>query len=1553
MAASSHGLTKRRSVSLMNGLVGCIQAEGFSCDSALLLAGPEGTCGVALGHAQAAARAQVVFIDAAVQDHGALLDGLEPGAVAYVLDPVRDGVQQIAEVLGHHANLSTVSIVAHGTAGSVTLGSARLDAAGLPRHAADLRAIGRAITPGGALQVFACEVAKGPSGRALVQALSQAAGTAVAAASRTLGGAEGGGDWTLDVRSAPGGTAPSLPIAAAALRSYGHALSGAGSPPTGFPLDITDFSASNTGGGSFVTGGNATISGTALQLTPDANQKAGIAVYNQSFSSNLGLSVQFTYNSSGGTGADGLSFFLLNGDTVTSASSVTPGGYGGGLGYSNDAANGAGGITGGFLGVGFDTFGNYAQVDNGQSSSGLSGSTANYVGVRGASNASTPYGWITGAPYSPGIDGQRTVQVNVTKLSATQEQLQVYMEPSGSNNFTKIIDTTVNQALPGSFYFGFAASTGGSDDLHQIDNVSVKLPVNLAFGTATVQDVTTGQANPATLNPGDQFSYSYTLTNSGPNGDGQITVNDALPANIENASWTVTDSAGTHTGTGGAIGVNLLSGATATITVTGTVDPHSTSGNADHTVTVSPGTAYSLANPNEATGVTLNIGPGGSSVSLVGADGAAATTDTGAITPFSSASVVDTFTDPGTGTAPADTLTVAITPSAGALSATGGTYDASTGTLTATGTAVQLQTVLQSVTFTPVAHAASPGTSAAVPITVTVTDPDSQNTTGGGHPSATQTATVTVTAAHDTPVISGAAANQAVGDNATDTPLSTLSVTDPDNTGATASVTITGGAAVGSFTTASSSGWTMTTGGNGDTTYTQAFAAQQDIGAAVQSAVQALVFQPTPLTTASGGSVTAHFTVAVADAVSPSASATDSNTSVTVYDTTPPAPPANLTLAPASDSGVQGDDLTNITEPTVTGTAEAGTTVTLTDGSGSNAVVLGTALVDGTGHWSFAPSAPLADGTHSITATATDEVGNVSPASSALPLTIDTRVPSVTAALLHDTGVSATDGITSDATLTGTAEAGGTVALSEAGHSLGTVVADMQGHWSYTPSGLADGAHTLTATEADAAGNLGTASLSFTLDTLSPVVVAALLHDTGASAADSITSDPTLTGTGEAGSSIALSEGGRSIGTAAVDGTGRWTLTPTGLADGAQTVAVTDTNTAGDVGATQVGFTLDTAPPAAPAGLALAPASDSGVEGDGLTNVTRPTITGTAEAGSTVALYEGSAQLGTALAAADGTWSIATGTLADGLHQLTATATDAAGNPSTTSSAFALTIDTSAPVITAAAVDNPADTVTHAQLLGGHADPNAAVTISEGGKAVGIVEAGANGAWSFDPSVLAPGGHSFVASETDAAGNTGAAPAVSLTVPDPRFDMMNLTSSASGSFIGTDYTGPVSYLQAEYSYTGSDNVVLGARVANVFLHSGAGEDALAAKAGSNVLDGGSGSNWLVGASGADGGHDTFFVDTRGGQGTWDTLLNFHPGDILTLWGYNAGSGSLGWSDDKGAAGYQGATLKVGFGDGSGASALVTFGGLTTSGAHFATMSGTSGGVSYLTVTRTA
>ena len=89
------------------------------------------------------------------------------------------------------------------------------------------------------------------------------------------------------------------------------------------------------------------------------------------------------------------------------------------------------------------------------------------------------------------------------------------------------------------------------------------------------------------------------------------------------------------------------------------------------------------------------------------------------------------------------------------------------------------------------------------------------------------------------------------------------------------------------------------------------------------------------------------------------------------------------------------------------------------------------------------------------------------------------------------------------------------------------------------------------------------------------------------------------------------------------------------------------------------------------------------------------------------------------------------------------------------------------------------------------------------------------------------------------------------------------------------------------------------------------------------------------------------------RATWDTLLNFHAGDSLTLWGFNAASGSMTFADNLGAAGYQGETLQANLGNGSGGSALITFAGLSSASAHFSTSTDSSNGIGYLSITRTS
>ena len=119
------------------------------------------------------------------------------------------------------------------------------------------------------------------------------------------------------------------------------------------------------------------------------------------------------------------------------------------------------------------------------------------------------------------------------------------------------------------------------------------------------------------------------------------------------------------------------------------------------------------------------------------------------------------------------------------------------------------------------------------------------------------------------------------------------------------------------------------------------------------------------------------------------------------------------------------------------------------------------------------------------------------------------------------------------------------------------------------------------------------------------------------------------------------------------------------------------------------------------------------------------------------------------------------------------------------------------------------------------------------------------------------------------------------------------------------YTGPVDGLFAQYINVTSDNLSLAAGVNNVFLHTGGGTDAIAARGGSNVLDGGTGSNFLTGGSGT----DTFYVDDRGTSATiWSTVVGFHKGDAATVYGVSPTDFALDWSDNQGAAGFTGLTL---------------------------------------------
>ena len=289
------------------------------------------------------------------------------------------------------------------------------------------------------------------------------------------------------------------------------------------------------------------------------------------------------------------------------------------------------------------------------------------------------------------------------------------------------------------------------------------------------------------------------------------------------------------------------------------------------------------------------------------------------------------------------------------------------------------------------------------------------------------------------------------------------------------------------------------------------------------------------------------------------------------------------------------------------------------------------------------------------------------------------------AAFSTDSGT-AGDGITNDntLTLTGSAEANATVKVYDGVTLLGSATADGSGNWSYTTAALTNGAHSLTATATDVAGNTSAASaaLSVTIDTSAPVTPAIASYSTDSgTAGDGITNDNTLTLTGsaEANATVKVYDGATLLGSATADGSGNWSYTTAALTNGAHSLTATATDVAGNTSAASAALsvTIDTSAPVTPAIAAFS--TDSGTAGDGITNDNTLTLTGSAEANATVKVYDGATLLGSATADGSGNWSYTTAALTNGAHSLTATATDVAGNTSAASSALSVTIDTTAP----------------------------------------------------------------------------------------------------------------------------------------------------------------------------------------------------------------------------------------------------------------------------------
>ena len=404
----------------------------------------------------------------------------------------------------------------------------------------------------------------------------------------------------------------------------------------------------------------------------------------------------------------------------------------------------------------------------------------------------------------------------------------------------------------------------------------------------------------------------------------------------------------------------------------------------------------------------------------------------------------------------------------------------------------------------------------------------------------------------------------------------------------------------------------------------------------------------------------------------------------------------------ASPARIASGDLTNDNAPAAMGNgSRAGNLIEVSvDGT-----VVGQTVVDADGIWRFTFDPPLVDGAHSVTVREQGSNGKWSEPSAAFDLVVDTIPPdapiieTVTDNADPVTGDVPSNGYTNDVrpVLSGTAEKNSVVTIYDGTEALGTAIADENGRWTFTvPADLADRTHQFTATAADAAGNLSTPSDAYAVivDTVvdSPVITGWLDDAAGglvgniASGGLSNDNRPAISGTGEAGAVVTILDNGAAIGTAMVRADGTWSfevLTP--LGEGNHALTATQVDKAGNASSTSADYemTVDTQVDA-PVITGWLDDVTGGLVGNiasgGLSNDNRPAIGGTGEVGAVVTILDNGAAIGTAVVQADGTWSFEVLTpLGEGNHALTATQVDTAGNASTASAGYEMTVDTTPP----------------------------------------------------------------------------------------------------------------------------------------------------------------------------------------------------------------------------------------------------------------------------------
>lgn len=372
---------------------------------------------------------------------------------------------------------------------------------------------------------------------------------------------------------------------------------------------ITENFKGNNLGGSIISGGDAYLTSGIddpvnngwLRLTKDLNYQKGYAYVNNSFPADLGIFIEFEYKTwrsktDSYNGGDGFSVFLFNGATQP----FSIGAYGGSLGYAQlvSGSTNLPGLSGAYLGIGFDEYGNFANASEGKNG-GTSGLSPNSIVLRGAQNPPTPslpYRYLTHKQLQTN-SASNTNSIDWNTVTATRptdatfyRRIKISIEPIGTIAVPKYkirvlwritptgpdveqINYDSTDPIPATLKMGFAASTGGAINFHEIRNLMIT-----TLGGVRVQK----EVDKDTALPNENLTYTVNVYNDTMTPVTNLGVTDiiknGLGNTISNSDFQVTSILFNNNGVTGNTASGFTSGVPKT---TGITNPFSSTLNLD------------------------------------------------------------------------------------------------------------------------------------------------------------------------------------------------------------------------------------------------------------------------------------------------------------------------------------------------------------------------------------------------------------------------------------------------------------------------------------------------------------------------------------------------------------------------------------------------------------------------------------------------------------------------------------------------------------------------------------------------------------------------------------------------------------------------------------------------------------------------------------------------------------------------------------------------------------------------------------------------------------